>query len=578
MVMEVFERHFDNAFPLQGKMIFLNKVAGEDRSDEVVVDGMVIATMRFDLKGNDFELQLKQEGAALLFQHVRKNVVRAEKGVGHLKGKKLDGKDLVEVNGPFLAGDPLIVLVGSLVCSGVAKVDSDKVKESDGAVLVRDVGHALTRPDGPPTEQREFVAANADHLTRLESKGVSDIKSFISNKKKPVTISFSGGKDSLAAYGLLKRATKDFHMIFIDTGIEFPETVSYVNKFARENQQKLMVADAGNAFWEQVDQFGPPAKDFRWCCKVCKLGPVTELIAERFLDGTITVEGNRALESFARSSIGFVETNPFVPNQTILNPIKDWNAAEVWAYIWYRGYRYNPLYDEDFERIGCYLCASCLGSEWKETARLHPEMHSRWERYLDQWSRRNGSPPEFVRYGFWRWKVLPPKMRQLAEEINLTAPRHRSDRMELRTTKGLDLCLTGGYSTEGVLTLPHSRDFTKVAEALKCVGKVRHSPEFEIALVKDKDCTLKVFGGGQIVATGPTADRTAKVFERGVKSYLRGQLCTRCGICVKQCRQKAIRIMDGPVVDQDRCDHCGRCEEACVVAHYYDKLVAQGRG
>lgn len=578
MVIEVFERHFDNAFPLQGKMIFLNKVAGEDRSDEVVVDGMVIATMRFDLKGNDFELQLKQEGAALLFQHVRKNVVRAEKGVGHLKGKKLDGKDLVEVNGPFLAGDPLIVLVGSLVCSGVAKVDSDKVKESDGAVLVRDVGHALMSPDGPPSEQREFVAANADHLTRLESKGVSDIKSFISNKKKPVTISFSGGKDSLAAFGLLKRATKDFHMIFIDTGIEFPETVSYVNKFAREYQQKLMVADAGNAFWEQVDQFGPPAKDFRWCCKVCKLGPVTELIAERFADGTITVEGNRALESFARSTIGFVETNPFVPNQTILNPIKDWNAAEVWGYIWYRGYRYNPLYDEDFERIGCYLCASCLGSEWKETARLHPEMHSRWERYLDQWSKRNGSPPEFVRYGFWRWKVLPPKMRQLAEEINLTAPRHRSDRMELRTTKGLNLCLTGGYSTEGVITLPHSRDFSKVAEALKCVGKVRHSPEFEIALVKDKDCTLKVFGGGQVVATGPTADRTAKVFERGVKSYLRGQLCTRCGICVKQCRQKAIRIMDGPVVDQDRCDHCGRCEEACVVAHYYDKLVAQGRG
>ncbi len=578
VVDELFERHFGNAAGIEGRMVFLNKVAGEDRSDEIVADGMVIATMRFDLRRNDFELQLRQEGAALLQKHATKNLVKLEKAEGHLKGKKVDGKAIKEVIGPFLSGDPLIVLVGSLVCSGVARVDSNKVQSSEGAILIRDVGHALSRPPGPASEQREFVAANVDHLATIESKGVSDIKSFIGNKKKPVTISFSGGKDSLAAYGLLKKASKEFHIIFIDTGIEFPETVSYVKKFARENQEKLLIAEAGNAFWEQVDQFGPPAKDFRWCCKVCKLGPVTDLIAERFKDGTVTIEGNRALESFARSSIGFVESNPFVPNQTILNPIKDWNAAEVWGYIWYRGLRYNPLYDEDFERIGCYLCASCLGSEWRETARLHPDMHRKWEGHLEKWATRTGSPPEYVRYGFWRWKVLPPKMRQLAEEIGLTAPKMRTDRMELRTTKGLSLCLTGGYSTEGVITLPHRKDFVRVAEVLKCVGSVRHSPEFEIALVKDKDCTLKVFGGGQIVATGPTSERTSKAFERAVKSYLRGQLCTRCGICVKQCRQKAIRIMDGPVIDEERCNHCGRCEEACVVAHYYDKLVTQGRG
>ncbi|HSV42170.1 MAG TPA: 4Fe-4S dicluster domain-containing protein, partial [Methanomassiliicoccales archaeon] len=105
-----------------------------------------------------------------------------------------------------------------------------------------------------------------------------------------------------------------------------------------------------------------------------------------------------------------------------------------------------------------------------------------------------------------------------------------------------------------------------------------YSPEFEIALVKDKDRTLKVFGGGQIVATGPTAEKTTQFFERGVKAFLRGQLCTRCGICVKNCRQHAIFIDDGPKVDSEKCTHCGRCDEACVVAHYYDKLVAQNKG
>ena len=128
------------------------------------------------------------------------------------------------------------------------------------------------------------------------------------------------------------------------------------------------MADAGNAFWEQVDAFGPPAKDFRWCCKVCKLAPLTEAIERNFPQGTVTIEGNRALESFARSEIGFVESNPFVPNQTILNPIRGWIAAEVWGYIWWKGLDYNPLYEEDFERIGCYLCPACLASEWRSTA------------------------------------------------------------------------------------------------------------------------------------------------------------------------------------------------------------------
>ncbi len=62
-------------------------------------------------------------------------------------------------------------------------------------------------------------------------------------------------------------------LLFVNTGLEFPETVSYVHGFARKHGLKLLEADAGESFWEQVDTFGPPAKDFRWCCKVCKLAP-----------------------------------------------------------------------------------------------------------------------------------------------------------------------------------------------------------------------------------------------------------------------------------------------------------------
>jgi phosphoadenosine phosphosulfate reductase len=164
-------------------------------------------------------------------------------------------------------------------------------------------------------------------------------------------------------------------------------------------------------------------------------------------------------------------------------------------------------------------------------------------------------------------------MRQLADEVNLKVPQARSDRMELKMTKGVSPCLTGGYSIEGVLMVPRKRDFSRIGETLKTVGKVKLSEEFEIALVKNREGTVKVFGGGQVIATAATEGAAKKLFESGVKAILKAQMCTRCNICVKNCPQRAIKIEDSPVIIEERCNQCGRCTEACVVAHYYDKLV-----
>ena len=570
----LFQRYFGTSHFLKNRLVFLNKVAGEDRTDEVVFQGCVIATLRYDLRARDFALDLKLDGAKLLAPLASKGVVVMERDTGHLKGKNFPGSAFNEVKGPFRTGDPLIVMAGSLICSGVAKADSEDFETSERAVGIRDVGKGTMAVAKRKASWTGFVNANETHIRTLESRGVSDIRSYAGNNPLPLTLSFSGGKDSLACYGLLSRASQKFSMIFIDTGLEFPETVRYVKDFVHDERRKLLVADAGSAFWDNVDDFGPPAKDFRWCCKVCKLAPLTDLIEKQFPEGTITVEGNRALESFSRSTIGFVERNPFVPNQTILNPIRGWRAVDVWAYIWFRGLNYNPLYDEDYERIGCYLCPSCLESEWRTTSMIHPDLHGRWDGYLQQWAERSGTDERFIVHGFWRWKVFPPKMRRMAEEIGVAMPHMRSDTLDLKWVRGVSPCLAGGHSAEGVLLVPHNRDFSKVVEALRTVGKVKHSKEYEIALVKTKDSTLKVFGGGQIVATGPTPEKASEIFEAGAKALLRAQLCTQCGICLRRCPTKAIRLDGGMIIDEGKCTSCGRCAEACVVAHYYDKLVA----
>ncbi len=575
---DLFIGAFGTFAPFEGRAVFLNKIPGEDRTDEVVAHGEVVGVMLFDVAAGRLRLELRQPGADLLADAATSNIVSFGGAGGHLKGKTLPGETVSGVLGDFRAGDPLILKRGPRTGTGIALADSDAIRTADRAFRVRDLSPQEGRPRSPRSGRRTFIAANRDRLLGLEAAAVSDIRSFVSGRDLPVTVSFSGGKDSLAAYGLASRAVGDVDLLFIDTGIEFPETVDYVERFAAAAGETLHTARAGDAFRENVGDFGPPAKDFRWCCKVCKLGPVSELIAREYPRGTVTVEGNRGLESFSRARLGFVSRNPFVPGQINLNPIRDWTAAEVWGYIWMRGFEYNPLYDMDFERIGCYLCASCPSGEWSNVARTHPGLYEDWDRYLREHAAAQGLPPEYVDMGFWRWKVLPPKMVRLAEGLDLRLEPARGRSMELRMTKGASPCAAGGYSVEAVAVLPRNRDFSYTADALSTIGEVRYSPEFETAVLRAPQGRAKVFGGGQVSIVAETPEAAGQLFERTVKGLLRAQLCTRCGICAKSCPHGAIAIDGGMRVDPRRCTRCGACERSCMVVHYFDKMTVVSPG
>ena len=242
-------------------------------------------------------------------------------------------------------------------------------------------------------------------------------------------------------------------------------------------------------------------------------------------------------------------------------------------YILNFGLEYNPLYDRDFERIGCYLCPSCLSSEWRNTGRIHPDLYGRWEEYLHDYAESRGLSKEYADMGFWRWKVLPPKMIQLSEEMQISLKPSKASGPSMKMLKGASPCTAGGYSMEAVINVQRSRDFSYVEDALRTVGEVKYSSEFEIALLKTPMGRAKLFGGGQVSVTAPDAKNAKKVFERAVKALIRAELCTECGICAKKCARKAITIKGGMRVDLNRCNSCGRCESSCMVVHYYDKLM-----
>lgn len=573
LIQKLFLKFFGTFEPLRNKMIFLNKVPGEDRTDEIIAHGTVIGVLRYELSDKKYHLDIRQGGAEIFNPFAKKNIVSFGGISGHLKGKSISGENIKDIIGEFEKGEPLILRKGNKIGAGTALCGSSEISDSEKAVKIKDLDNPSGLSLSPDSGKQKFVKANRQNILNRESSAISDIVSFVKGKNVPVTSSFSGGKDSLVSTSIALKALKKLDLLFVNTGLEFPETSQYVTQFSKKHSLRLLEAKAENSFWKNVETFGPPAKDFRWCCKVCKLGPITDLISKQYPKGTITVEGNRMLESFSRSKIGFVSKNPFVPNQTTLNPIRAWNAAEVWCYIWTYDLDYNPLYDRDFERIGCYLCASCLASEWENTERIHPELGKKWEKFLYSYAEERNLPKEFVDMGFWRWKVLPPKMVKLAEGLNLKTEAAATKDPKMKMLKGASSCAAGGYSVEAVATIPRNRDFSCVEDALRTVGEVKYSSEFEIALVKTKTGTAKLFGGGQISVVSNSLDGAKSLFDRSAKALLRAQMCTSCGICAKNCKHHAITIKNGLHVDGRKCISCGQCEESCMVAHYFDKVV-----
>lgn len=565
------------ADPLGGRIILLNKIPGDDKNDEVIVDGMTLFVMYYDLVDAAYRLDLRPDGAKILLPHATKKIVTIDvPREKHLNGKGVSGRAVVGCTPDIVAGDVVLVKVSDTFNGvGVARTGSAGLANAaENTLKIRKIGSGTRRLNEKISTLDDAVTANSTVLQAMEKDGINTIRGVTGQHRQlPVTVSFSGGKDSLVVLNIARKAVPKLTAFFADTGLEFPETVEYVERYTREAGIDLKIERAEAAFEENFPAFGPPAKDFRWCCKVCKLGPISHFLAA---GEVITVDGKRRYESFQRGNVGAVERNPFVPGQISVYPVRDWRALEIWLYIRMEKLPYNPLYDQGFERIGCWLCPSALQAEYVRMKELHPEKFAAWEEKLHIWAAESGLPPEYVDLGFWRWKAHPNKMLNIAKERNLALKPKARRKMALDILRGVSPCVAGGYSIEGVLSLDGRAPPDRVLDALKTIGHPTYSEDLDMTLVRAKNGTAKLFAGGQVYASADDKRQALQLFEDTVKQVLRASLCTRCRICVKACPRRAIRVDRSLHVDETRCDRCGKCTRACVVARYYDKLTGEG--
>ncbi|MBN1678434.1 MAG: phosphoadenosine phosphosulfate reductase family protein [Candidatus Thermoplasmatota archaeon] len=555
----------------EGRVVLLNKAPDIDRTDEVIVDGEVVGAVRFSISSGERFL-LRPKSASLIAPLARRGWVKVDPVAAdaiRTKSASTLAVGVTECDPAIDKGQEILVLdeSGRAVSVGTSKMNSAEMMAHMRGTAVKTRWIVDGQGDGGHKNAgwEEVLAANREVLGRRVKEATEFIRKTVKESELPVAVSYSGGKDSLATLHLVLDAGIRPKMIFVDTGLEFEETKENVRSVAESLSLELIVESAGEAFWDNIERFGPPAKDFRWCCKTCKLGPATQLIQKNFPGGVLSFIGQRAYESQQRAEKGRIWRNPWTPNQLAASPIQKWTAMHVWMYLFSKGADFNPLYREGLERIGCFMCPATDLAELRLVRRISPQ-YARWQEHLDRYAERTGQPKQWLGYDLWRWKKIPESvLNELgpSEKAAILETRRVEEEapLEFRSTSGYNPC-TEGLSSEGVFSRPLPMD--RVSNLLNALGEVTTSPDGAIAEVR----SMTVFAEGPVMVRARDEAELRKKTSQLREVVLRAFGCAGCGICVARCPTGALMLEGVAKIDPARCDHCGKCLGPCPAVKF----------
>ena len=548
----------------EGRAFATNKVPHMDEMKEVILGGGHAGKFYYDPVERRWRYRLSRWTARIAVEEGIVATVRLQRGERLRPHFEAPGDGLRE-------GEQVVILDADGEPRGVGYVRRGRV-----TLQTRFGGEREpVNPDKRATVD-DVLKANDYEMYVRSARAHAFINVMAEKVGKPVVVSYSGGKDSLVALHLTLEAGFDPRMLFNNTGIELPETIEAVRRAVERWGLDLVEANAGDAFWRAVRYFGPPARDYRWCCKVTKLAPLARVARREWPNGALNVVGQRAFESLDRARSPRVWRNRWVPQLLAISPVQEWTQMHIWLYIYKHRLEYNRLYDMGFDRVGCFMCPASTMAELRLVEETHPDLWSKWLAVLEEWRRKLGMPREWITLGLWRWNAPAAQKERLARRagIDLSGYEWRPKLERWAEPKPVEY-LEGEERVEVVLEKPLRREALR--EQAPILGATSVEEREGKVILEKRGLWRMEFDGKKLVveSRGLKGARLREEAYEALKLLYRGTYCAECAACEATCPTGAISVATGhPVVNPEKCVSCRICVDTCPLAEvYFEHIV-----
>ncbi|MFF2448016.1 phosphoadenylyl-sulfate reductase [Neobacillus sp. NPDC058068] len=201
-------------------------------------------------------------------------------------------------------------------------------------------------------------------------------------QSEEIVYASSFGAEAIVLIDLIQQIKADARIVFLDTGLHFPETYEVIDKIeARFPSLRIERKQPKLSLDEQAEQYGSALwkGDPNQCCMIRKVIPLREALTGK----QAWISGLRREQSPSRASTEFLNKDEKFRNIKIC-PLIHWTWDEVWSYI--RGHElpYNTLHDHQYPSIGCFPCTQRAAADgdsragrWVGSGKTECGLHSK---------------------------------------------------------------------------------------------------------------------------------------------------------------------------------------------------------
>lgn len=208
----------------------------------------------------------------------------------------------------------------------------------------------LERPLDRPAVGAAALAARLDaELRHAHPRTV--IETALATFGDRLALVSSFGAESAVLLDIAAKVSPAIPVLFLDTGMLFGQTLDYRKQLAvqlgltdvrdlRPQFEDLAAADPQAKLWQT---------DTDACCNIRKVAPLDRAIAG--FDAWMT--GRKRFHGGDRLSLPVVEQ---AGHQIKINPLANWNKADLAAYAAEHGLPAHPLVAQGYPSVGCWPC------------------------------------------------------------------------------------------------------------------------------------------------------------------------------------------------------------------------------